>query len=425
VSDDAKLDELFRGGLETAARPYARAAIAHRDEMLSPAPKDKLTTRVRDRGAGFASAHRRLIAALTAAAALTGAAAYAMPSWQSASGAKVDPQTTPSTAPDASASTVPGRGNGTRPGGASQNNDAPAPGTNAIVPPGPTSAPRSGNSATQPVGTTAGGTPTGGPTGPSGPPDSTAPPQYGTTNTVHAVLHDRNVLTVTAQNDGGQLDQWVNEGPVEIGFQDARTQPAHGAAVLWLAAVVDEGRRVTLTQAVPIQAGTTKVLHLVYVNYPYALSAHIGDAVVSGDNAFALHVAAATDINRNSPYLVKTTLDSSGFELTGTPALRQGDEPCLTSDAYVPTPGDVWVPLAMHPQQRPYLSIHNLDGRAWTLNIVGYGAYANGNLSKGKNVKFQLPPRPAGAPFEKYVLQYTLNDNPSISRTIVIWADPK
>ncbi len=427
MDDDAKLDDLFHAGLRTAARPYERVAAAHRDEMLSPAPKSTLTTRVRDRSAGFASAHRRLFAGLTAAAALTGAAAYALPNVQSSSRAKVDAEASQTTISYPSQGTVPGRG--THPGAISPNN-TPATGSNIVVPPaGYVGA--GGNDATQPGGATGTATATGtqtgdggsGTTGPSGPPDSTSAPQYNTANTVHAVLHDGNVLSISAQNQTGTLDQWVDEGAVEIGFQDARTQPASGVAQLWLPAVADAGRGVTLTPAVAISAGTTRVVHLVYVNNKYTLTARVGNAVVNGDTGFVVHVAAASDVNRNNPYLVKTALDADGFELGGVPALHQGDEPCWTNDSYTPADSDVWVGLALRPQQRPSLNIDNNVGGTWTLHIVGYNGqhgdlYPNGDLHQGKTAKFQLPPPSQAARYGKYVLQYT---NGSSTRTIVIF----
>jgi hypothetical protein len=429
MSDDAKLDELFRAGLKTASRPYARAAVVHRDAMLSPAPKETMRTRVRDRGAGFASAHGRLIAALAAAAALTGAAAYAVPNLQSASKAKVGPTPNQTTVPYATQPSVPGRANraGDTPG-----NGTPDPGnSNVIVPPGYVppvgygSGTQTGGTTGTQTGTQAGGG--GGNTGPTGPPDNPAPPHYNTENAVQAVLHDGNVLTVSAQNDPGNLDQWVNEGPVEIGFQDARTQPAPVAAVLWLPSVADQ-HGAALTQPVAIPAGTTQVLHLVYMNNAYALTAHVGSAVVNGDFSFWLHAVAAPDVNRNNPYVVKTALDAGGFELGGTPALHQGDEPCTTNDPYKPTSSDAWVALGLLPQKSPYLNITNNDGGTWVLTIVGYtgrlgnGRFPAGDIHPGKTAKFTLPPHSEAAVYGKWVLQYS---NGSLTRTIVIWRDVK
>jgi hypothetical protein len=122
---------------------------------------------------------------------------------------------------------------------------------------------------------------------------------------------------------------------------------------------------------------------------------------------------------------VKTTLEVTGFRTDGTPALHQGNEPCQVNDPYVPGASDDWVALSIRAGMKPYLNIRNNDGRAYTLNIPGYGPAPSGNIRAGSNktTKFQLPsirgqqdPKQYG----KYVLQYTLVGT-NVVRTIVIW----
>jgi len=177
MGDDPKLDELFRTGIKTTARPYQRAAVAHRDAMLSPTPKIKV--RAVHRGLDFAAAHRRFIAVVSTAAALSGVAAYAVPNLQSAGRAKINPAPTATTKPNTNGST-PDRG--TKPGGGvapSGNDNRPAAVGVMVDANNPPYVSRGGE--------TAGGAPgdgsnTGGTTGPTDPGgpvlDVTTPPAF-------------------------------------------------------------------------------------------------------------------------------------------------------------------------------------------------------------------------------------------------------
>jgi hypothetical protein len=354
VTDPSVIDELFRQGLQDAARPHVRAAIEHRDAMPTPLPVVR-ARRVRP---------GRVVAIAAAVAACVGVVAYATPKVMDARHVSVQHPG----AHDAPPATI--SHNGT-----SNTGSTPAPQQQhpGIV---PSPSPQQQHNTPTSVANA---------TGPGGqhPADDTgsdAAPAFTIANHVLVVLDDNGVHASAAR---------AIEGVVEIGFQDAR---AHRSASEYVRLGVS---RVNGS----IAPGHAAQLHLNEIGVDYVLASSI-DGKVSGQATLAVDVPALANHGDANP-VVTINIDARSCVNRD---WRTGDEPFAAGDTAPPSTRH-WTTMLSTGSQKPTFVVQTHDGRVHHLTLRGVGAYHQGDIAAGVDHQNFQPPSGARVG-SKYVLSY-------------------